>query len=174
MATLTRVFEFDAAHRVMHEKVKCFNLHGHRFRVEVTFEYHQTSRLGYAIDFRELKRIAGNWIDSYLDHAAIFNPLDKEFIELNRSMGLRTYVMGMGVIADINPSAETIAEEMLYTLRVLFSKHPVIVKSVKLYETPNCWVEVDCTNVTPTMEVDENLMQLRDIYGIVNYDERED
>ena len=31
MATVTRIFEFDAAHRVMNEKVKCFNLHGHRF-----------------------------------------------------------------------------------------------------------------------------------------------
>lgn len=33
MATITRAFEFDAAHRVMNEKVKCFNLHGHRFKV---------------------------------------------------------------------------------------------------------------------------------------------
>ena len=39
MATVTRVFEFDSAHRVMNEKVKCFNLHGHRFKVEATFSY---------------------------------------------------------------------------------------------------------------------------------------
>ena len=57
MATITRVFEFDSAHRVMNEKVKCFNLHGHRFKLEVIFFYEDKKSLGYAIDFKEIKRI---------------------------------------------------------------------------------------------------------------------
>lgn len=172
MATLTRVFEFDAAHRVMHEKIKCFNLHGHRFKVEVTFEYYSTGSLGYAIDFKELKRIAGDWIDNNLDHAAILNPMDKAFIDLNKNYGLRTYIMGMGIYGDINPSAENIAEELLFTLRTLFIKHPVKVVKVRLYETPNCWVDVDNTTITPSEEVMEKLFALRKEYGIMNYDER--
>ena len=52
MKTLTKIFEFDAAHRVMHERIKCFNLHGHRFKVELTFEFNEVSALGYAIDFK--------------------------------------------------------------------------------------------------------------------------
>ena len=71
MATVTRVFEFDSAHRVMNEKVKCFNLHGHRFKVEATFSYMDVKEIGYAIDFKELKRVCGDFIDEFLDHACI-------------------------------------------------------------------------------------------------------
>ena len=103
MATITRAFEFDAAHRVMNEKVKCFNLHGHRFKVEMTFEYNSKSLLGYAIDFKEIKRIACGYIDEHLDHACLLNPEDTELIELCRKQNWRLWVMGMGVYGDINP-----------------------------------------------------------------------
>ena len=173
MATLARVFEFDAAHRVMIERIKCFNLHGHRFKVEVTFEYNATGTLGYAIDFKELKRIAGDWIDNNLDHATILNPMDVDFIDLIESKNLRLYIMGLGYVGDINPSAENLAEEILFSLRALFSKHPVEVKKVKLYETPNCWVEVESTPFA-SESVMQTLVALRDKYGVMNYDAREE
>lgn len=158
----------------MNERIKCYNLHGHRFKVEVTFEYFTTSRLGYAVDFKELKRIAGDWIDNNLDHAAILNPMDVDFIELIENMNLRLYIMGLGYVGDINPSAENLAEEILFSLRVLFVKHPVEVRKVRLYETPNCWVEVDNTSLTAANDVMQKLTELRDGYGIMNYDAREE
>lgn len=176
MATVTRIFEFDAAHRVMNEKVKCFNLHGHRFKVEVTFEYSRKEALGYAIDFKEIKRIVGAFIDEHFDHACILNPLDKELISLCEKNNWRHYEMGFGVEKDENPSAENIALELFYIINTLFhgSKEKVELKNIRLYETPNCWVDVDSWyGVFPTDKAIEYILNWRNSMGEVYYDIRD-
>lgn len=178
MPTVTRVFEFDAAHRVMNEKVKCFNLHGHRFKVEVTFTYIGKSGLGYAIDFKEIKRIVGDWIDDNLDHACILNPEDSQLIMLCRSYEWRLYIMGMGNFGDVNPSAENIAHELFCVIKHLFNgaKFGVTIDRLRLYETPNCWVEVnsDEHDYMPTEKFINTLSHWRESKGDFNYDIREE
>lgn len=177
MATVTRIFEFDAAHRVMNEKVKCFNLHGHRFKVELTFEYFTKSSLGYAIDFKEIKRIAGTWLDEKLDHACILNPNDTELIGLCKSQKWRLYIMGMGAFEDVNPSAENLASEILYSLRQIFRvsfRGVVALKRVRLYETPNCWVDIKEPDYKATFQQVTELIEWAEKIGVFNYDVRED
>lgn len=174
MATVTRIFEFDAAHRVMNEKVKCFNLHGHRFKVEATFEYGSKGELGYAIDFKEIKRIVGAWIDEKLDHACILNPNDEQLIMLCRNYNWRLYIMGMGTFGDINPSAENLASELFYTIRQLFAEDNSGVRLVKLrlYETPNCWVETEAIDYVGTSSFINDVKEWRKEKGSFNYDAR--
>lgn len=172
MATVTRIFEFDAAHRVMNEKVKCFNLHGHRFKVEVTFEYASKGALGYAIDFKEIKRIVGAWIDEKLDHACILNPQDEQLITMCRKNKWRLYVMGMGNYGDINPSAENLASELFYTIGKL-NLSGVKIVTLRLYETPNCWVDMDSFDYEATDSYVEDLTLWRSAKGEFNYDIRE-
>lgn len=177
MATVTRVFEFDAAHRVMNERVKCFNLHGHRWRVEITLEYSSKSALGYAIDFKEIKRILGTWIDSSLDHACILNPLDTEIIEMCRKNGWRLYVMGMGnVTEDRNPSAENLASELLYVSWQLLNEgnHGVRPVRLRLYETPNCWVETQEVDYKGDSDFISRIREWKESMGTFNYDVREE
>lgn len=175
MATITRIFEFDAAHRVMNEKIKCFNLHGHRFKVEVTFEYTHKGGLGYAIDFKEIKRIIGAWIDEHLDHATILNPHDEQLIAFCKNMNWRLYVMGMGMLSDRNPSAENIASELFYTFSQFFlnGSAGVWLKKIRLYETPNCWVETEDYDYVATNDYAAELKKWRDDKGSFNYDIRE-
>lgn len=174
MATVTRIFEFDAAHRVMNERVKCFNLHGHRFKVEATFEYSSKGALGYAIDFKEIKRIVGAWIDEKLDHACILNPNDEQLIALCRNQDWRLYIMGMGTFGDINPSAENLASELFYTITQLFVKDNCGVRLVKirLYETPTCWVETNNVDYVGTSEFLAEVDDWRKSKGEFNYDIR--
>lgn len=176
MATVTRIFEFDAAHRVMNERVKCFNLHGHRFKVEVTFEYNKKAALGYAIDFKEIKRIVGAYIDEHLDHACILNPLDKELIDLCKKNGWRVYIVGMGRNEDINPSAENLASELLYIVKKLFIKDRANIRptNIRLYETPNCWVDADGWDIVPMEDFLNDLREWRKSKGEMNYDIREE
>lgn len=176
MATVTRIFEFDAAHRVMNERVKCFNLHGHRFKVEVTFEYDKKAALGYAIDFKEIKRIVGAYIDEHLDHACILNPLDKELIDLCKKNGWRVYIVGMGRNEDINPSAENLASELLYIVKQLFIKDRANIRTtnIRLYETPNCWVDADGWDIVPMEDFLNDLREWRKSKGEMNYDIREE
>lgn len=177
MATITRIFEFDAAHRVMNERVKCFNLHGHRFKVETTFEYRSKGALGYAIDFKELKRIVGEWIDEKLDHACLLNPMDTDLIEMCKKNNWRLYVMGLGRCGeDINPSAENLASELFYTIRQLFARNSVGVGlvSLRLYETPNCWVDVEGADYVGTDTFIKEVLEWRNAKGEFNYDIREE
>lgn len=176
MATITRVFEFDAAHRVMNEKVKCFNLHGHRFKVEATFEYRNKGALGYAIDFKEIKRICGDFIDEFLDHACILNPLDGDLILLCSNNNWKAWIMGLGNMGDINPSAENIASELFYLLKQLFinDKSGVRLVTLRLYETPNCWVDTQCFDYVGTNEILEFLKTWRNKKGTMSYDVREE
>ena len=175
MATVTRIFEFDAAHRVMNEKVKCFNLHGHRFKIEMTFEYKRKGNLGYAIDFKELKRIACAWMDEHLDHACILNPMDTELIELCKKNGWKLYLMGMGNYGDINPSAENLASELFYIIKQLFitDRSGVRLVNLRVYETPNCWVDNSNFDYAATNVFLENLHKWRTSKGDFNYDIRE-
>lgn len=175
MNTITRIFEFDAAHRVMNEKVKCFNLHGHRFKVEVTFSYDEKLALGYAIDFKEIKRVLGAWIDEHLDHACLLNPLDKELISLCKANNWRLYIMGFGNTNDINPSAENIASEIFTIARVFFNKETngIEVESVRLYETPNCWVDTtETSSYEPLQEALEGFNKYKQEKGTFDYDIR--
>lgn len=176
MATVTRIFEFDAAHRVMNERVKCFNLHGHRFKVEVTFEYNKKAALGYAIDFKEIKRVVGAYIDEHLDHACILNPFDKELIDLCKKNGWRVYIVGMGRNEDINPSAENLASELFYIIKQLFinDSHNIWPTNIRLYETPNCWVDADEWDIVPMHDFINGLKEWRESKGEMNYDIREE
>lgn len=174
MATITRICEFDAAHRVMNEKVKCFNLHGHRFRVEMTFEYFSKGSLGYAIDFKEIKRIGCAWIDEHLDHACILNPKDTELIDLCRRNNWRLYIMGFNRDEDINPSAENLAAELFYILKQLFSGENLNLVNLRLYETPNCWVDAQVYDYVMDDKGINSLRDWRREKGEMNYDIREE
>lgn len=175
MQTITRIYEFDAAHRVMNENMKCYNLHGHRFRVEITFGFENSIEgLGYVIDFKEIKRIAGGFIDAYFDHAAILNIKDKELIDLCTKNKWRLWIMGLGNDLDINPSAENIASELFLCLRTLFKNHPVTLMEIKLFETPNCWVTATSYDYAPTKSFSDNLRNMADELGVKNYDSRLD
>lgn len=177
MATITRIFEFDSAHRVMNEKVKCFNLHGHRFKVELTFEYEIKGSLGYAIDFKEIKRIAGTWLDENFDHAAILNPLDEKLIMLCKNYGWKWYRMGLGQSSgcDINPSAENLASEIFYSLRTIFQVNfkGISLRNVRLYETPHCWVDTDKADYAATPQRVKELTEWATKMGVFNYDVRD-
>lgn len=177
MGTMTRVFEFDSAHRVMNEKFKCYNLHGHRFKVEVTFNYKDTSKLGYAIDFKEVKRVCGDFIDEFLDHGCLLNPKDLALITMCKVNNWKLWIMGLGNDGDINPSAENIAAELTTIFNQFFTleKQGVAISSVRLYETPNCWVTVNSPlAATMTADFKSQVDRWRQAKGDICYDTREE
>ncbi|MSP90455.1 MAG: 6-carboxytetrahydropterin synthase QueD [Myxococcales bacterium] len=73
---LRRTFRFEAAHRLPHvaPEHKCARLHGHSFEVEVVVRGALDARLGWVMDYADLKAAAGPIIDE-LDHRYL-NELD--------------------------------------------------------------------------------------------------
>lgn len=76
MTTITRHFEFDMGHRVHKHESKCAYLHGHRYGVDVTCTAQELDVIGRVIDFAEVKRIVGQWIDDNWDHNVMLHEDD--------------------------------------------------------------------------------------------------
>ncbi|HLN63942.1 MAG TPA: 6-carboxytetrahydropterin synthase QueD [Symbiobacteriaceae bacterium] len=64
---VTRIFSFDAAHRLEDYVGKCNNLHGHTYRLELTVRG-VPDRRGIVMDFGDLKQIFKEYYEPVLDH----------------------------------------------------------------------------------------------------------
>lgn len=178
---VTRKHKFDAGHRVMHERFKCHNMHGHEYHCELTFSYEHPKSLGYAIDFKEIKRVGCSWIDDILDHGFICNPKDETVIKLCKDLGSKLYVMQL-TDADgfCNPSAENIAKELFFAISILLNQSDetkLTLESIKLHETVNCYVE--CTGIPDEewqrlirSDLYKDLIRYRTEKGEMEYDGR--
>ena len=134
MTTCTRIIEFDAAHRLLGHESKCAHNHGHRYRVEVECAADLDS-VGRVIDFSDIKRKLGSWIDENIDHGTIANANDHAYLASLEAMGeTRVYRMAA------NPTAENIAAEILRVGTAMLD--PIRVVRVRVWETPNCFAEV--------------------------------
>jgi len=185
---ITRTYDFDAAHRVMHERVKCWQMHGHRYTLDITLNYDETHSIGYAIDFKEIKRVACNYFDKRFDHGCILNPHDKIYIDaITQSKNAdgkssKLHLMNLTGGDFCNPSAENIAKELFFACKILLddpSNCGLEVYEVKLYETPNCWVTTRKESLSESdwfhlnnSEFKKDLEDYRKQTGSLEYDER--
>jgi 6-pyruvoyltetrahydropterin/6-carboxytetrahydropterin synthase len=64
---VTRIFTFDAAHRLEDYVGKCNNLHGHTYKLELTVRG-APDRRGIVVDFGDLKAIFKQYYEPLLDH----------------------------------------------------------------------------------------------------------
>lgn len=138
MITVTRRLEFDAAHRILNHESKCKNLHGHRYALEATFAAQDLDDLGRVIDFGVIRKLLGDWIDANLDHNTILFIKDKSLGDkIAAETGQKIYYL------DENPTAENIAKHLLEEIcPKIFAGKNVVCTELKLYETPNCFVNV--------------------------------
>ncbi len=177
--TITRKGSFDSAHRVMNERMKCYNVHGHTYLYELTFSFDQMESIGYAIDFKEIKRVACQWIDDYLDHGAILNPKDEHVIQSCLLTDSKLWLMSLnGVGKYCNPSAENISKELFIAISYLLVSKRLKLHKVQLWETPNCYT--DCFADSFSLEERNNFLranrdgleEYKQDKGVVEYDDR--
>ncbi len=185
MQYITRKGNFDSGHRVMNEFMKCFNIHGHTYLYELTYSYEVLEDIGYAIDFKEIKRVFCQWIDDILDHGMILNPKDELLIQTTIDYKSKSWLMSLnGNNEYCNPSVENIAKEVFLAMEILtnelYSKAVTGLKiyNVRIYETPNCYT--DCTLESITNSERTNFYNVRykevsnyaKLKGIIEYDDR--
>jgi 6-pyruvoyltetrahydropterin/6-carboxytetrahydropterin synthase len=124
MFRITKEIYFCYGHRLLNYAGKCRHLHGHNGRAVITLESPGLDKLGMVVDFSEVKRVVGTWIDETLDHKLILHKDDPLLPELRRMNELF-------VVLDVNPTAENIAK-MIFE-RVVSQGLPVV--EVTLWET---------------------------------------
>ena len=180
MQTIIRKFEFDAGHRVMNEKMKCFNAHGHRYVAELAFDFENMEDIGYAIDFKEIKRVGAQYLDDMMDHGFILNPHDGYLHETLLNIDTKIWEMSLaGPEGYCNPTAENLSREIIMIMEILFESYKgLFVSGLRLYETPNCWIDTKPGDVS--LKERENFREARQeeiqayalMKGIMEYDDR--
>jgi 6-pyruvoyltetrahydropterin/6-carboxytetrahydropterin synthase len=135
MIAMTRRLEFDYGHRLLNHESKCAHVHGHRGVVEITCKAQQgLDHVGRVVDFGEVKKLVGGWIDTCLDHAFIADPRDTAAIEWLRADGQRLFIMPDH---HPQPSAENLALVLLGVAQSFMAGLGIDVVSVTFHETPN-------------------------------------
>jgi 6-pyruvoyltetrahydropterin/6-carboxytetrahydropterin synthase len=132
---VSRTFEFAAAHRLKGHESKCRHLHGHNYTVitDVASDTGQLDALGRVIDFGEIKRRIGGWLDEHWDHGMILATDDDEAFRAAKSIAdQKIYLL------DGAPTAENLALHLLteVTPRLLAGSSAHVVK-VTVWETSN-------------------------------------
>lgn len=136
--TCVRRLEFDAGHRLPRHEGRCASLHGHRYVVEIRCRAEALDSVGRVIDFSKIKQLVGGWIDENLDHAFIAHAdEDAELASFLRTDGRRFYMV------DFSPTAENLGEYILHQAEELLRPYQIEVTGLRLYETPNCYVDVE-------------------------------
>lgn len=182
---ITRKGNFDSGHRVMNEQYKCYLPHGHTYNYELSFSFEHPEEIGYAIDFKEIKRVFCEFIEEYFDHGMILNPKDEILIKATKDLNGKLWLMSLNGSGEYcNPSVENIAKELFiamnYLCELLYGDSGTGLKihQIKIFETPNCWTDCYRDSYTTSERINfEN--QNRDIIldfarkmGVLNYDDR--
>ena len=123
---VTKEIHFCYGHRLLNYDGKCRHLHGHNGKAVITLEAPGLDELGMVVDFSDVKRIIGKWIDDSLDHRMLLHkddPIIPELVRQNEPF----------VTLDVNPTAENIAR-LIYIQGV---QHGLPIVEVTLLETEN-------------------------------------
>ena len=126
MFRVTKEIDFCYGHRLLNYNGKCRNLHGHNGKAVIVLEAASLDELGMVVDFSEVKRVIGKWIDEELDHRLLLHRDDPVIPELRR-------MQEPIVTLDVNPTAENIARLIYDQART--RGLPVV--EVTLWETEN-------------------------------------
>jgi 6-pyruvoyltetrahydropterin/6-carboxytetrahydropterin synthase len=143
--SITRRLEFDSGHRIPNHDGQCRHLHGHRYAIEVTLtgvvsDHPGQADDGMVLDFGDIKRLTNQYVVEPWDHAFLVAKEDAGLVAyLNTIPNHKTVVM------EQVPTVENLASAAFNILQPVFEKvfdGRLKLASIRLYETPNCWVDV--------------------------------
>lgn len=148
MLTITRKLEFDAGHRIPDHNSQCRNLHGHRYTLLITLvgtviEKEGHSENGMVMDFSDIKALAKTHLVDLWDHA---------FLVYRHDTAVRHFLESLPdhktVVLERIPTVENLARAAFDILKGVYQDRyntGLSLSKITLYETPNCWAEVDAS-----------------------------
>lgn len=133
MYKISKEFSFDAAHMLDGHCGKCNNVHGHTYRIRISFFNDKVidndkSDQGMVLDFYKVKELMSNIINN-LDHSFIYNYTntnEKVIGELLQSMGRKTYKI------DFRSTCENLSKHIYQLIKTKID----LKTSVEVWETP--------------------------------------
>lgn len=126
---VTKEVTFEAAHRLLHHKGLCHNLHGHSYRVACTFEGAKQHDTNMVEDFAVLKGHMNAMFAKDWDHSVLLNSEDPLLPILQEQ---RMIVHPIGG----DPTAEKMAYAIKTGLNELLETSSIKCVEVTVWETP--------------------------------------
>ena len=102
MYSVIKEIHFSYGHRLVGHAGKCRHVHGHNGRVQIEVAAKKLDQLGMVVDFSEISRSIGKWIDENLDHVLILWDKDP-LVPVLKERGEKI------LIVPENPTAEFLA-----------------------------------------------------------------
>jgi 6-pyruvoyltetrahydropterin/6-carboxytetrahydropterin synthase len=151
MLTITRKLEFDAGHRIPDHRSQCRNLHGHRYVLHITLagqvvDQDGQSDNGMIMDFSEVKSLAKEHLVDVWDHAFLVYEKDAVVRQFLESLDDHKTV----VLARV-PTVENLARIAFDILKDVYHHRygrDLRLSKIALYETPNCWAEINDADIS--------------------------
>lgn len=140
--SITKVFDFAAAHRLPSHAGKCKNLHGHNYKAEVTVTGAQDMSVAngnMVVDFGQLEGVLWDNVFNAMDHSTILPIVDRGLAEDWHKEGFKTLVFAE------EPTVEVLATKIFTACGQVLDNafgNEVKITKLRLYETESCWAEV--------------------------------
>jgi len=131
---IAKSFRWEMAHRLQCHKGKCFNLHGHSYKMEVEFEGSVDSNTGMVLDYFVVKDIVAPLVKK-LDHSVIIWEKDKILIEKISELN------SAHVIVPFESTAENLVGYFLEKISKSNLPKNIIKVKVRVCETENTYAE---------------------------------
>tara|TARA_Y100000593_G_scaffold84621_2_gene160363 strand:- start:6052 stop:6495 length:444 start_codon:yes stop_codon:yes gene_type:complete len=134
--SITREYNWEMGHALMNHKGKCYNPHGHNYRMEVEVRGDIDDVSGMVIDFGELDEIIKPLIENIYDHKFYVNGNDPRFQGQDYARQLGSFKKGEnGWEARYwEPTAENLALDLHFVIESTLPEGQIL-ESVTLYET---------------------------------------
>jgi 6-pyruvoyltetrahydropterin/6-carboxytetrahydropterin synthase len=131
---IAKDFRWEMAHRLQCHKGKCFNLHGHSYKLQVEFEGNVDASTGMVLDYFDVKDIVAPLVNE-LDHTVII--WEKDEILLEKISELNS----AHVVVPFESTAENLVGYFLD--KIANANLPTGIKKVKVRvcETENTYAE---------------------------------
>ena len=130
---IAKEFRWEMGHRLQCHKGKCYNLHGHSYKLIVEFTGNLNEN-GMVLDYFDVKEIVGPLVDE-LDHTVVVSNTDQQLLEFLQQLNTAHVVVDF----------ETTAENLCYYFlnRIKGKKLPKNIAGIKVRvcETENTYAE---------------------------------
>lgn len=129
MLSVTKVFQFEAAHAISNHNGPCRHIHGHSYKLHVTVTSARLNDLGMIMDFGELKEVVNKAVISRFDHALILSRTGSHAATLAANAA-----EGKLVLLEAEPTAEYLLDVIVAGLRSLLPAGVSLLR-LELWET---------------------------------------
>ena len=130
---IAKEFRWEMGHRLQCHKGKCFNLHGHSYKLLVEFTGNTESN-GMVLDYFDVKKIVAPIVDE-LDHTVIISKDDTELLEAIKKLN------SAHVIIDYESTAENLCHYFLDKIKKEYLPKNITEIKVRIFETENTYAE---------------------------------